>query len=273
MVRYLPTPKTVLCNSGALTARGAIQHLMLGNHLREAYIRDIAVISNISVYTTASERTRHSALAFLHGLLHESTADTTRHKVLENVHFCGETHPAISCPCYLVTAKKAKQGDLSNNKMPYSKRHAASVDKLSREAKTLWQTVSGKIQNAWKILASDVPDKRSLNAILMASLCDQGKLACEDKRNPDNCLRTNIMDELFHIFELDDERKQLSPHVMTRYYLDAVPILLDIIDKARAGGHAHIHALLRPRPNPHPTPGDTGTQGSLFPSVRLASCV
>ena len=76
------------CYGGQLTIHGILQHLFIGNHLKNSYSKFSGEIlgKDIHVISTDTPRTKQSAAAFLTGMFHESFTSKDETKITLNVH-------------------------------------------------------------------------------------------------------------------------------------------------------------------------------------------
>lgn len=97
-------PMQEWCNLGHLTPVGAVQHLVTGNHLREAYLDGHHLLSlqnphdEVLVKSTKYSRNFQSAMALMHGFLPEVPPSKLKIEKVNNVSFCGE-HSGHPCSC------------------------------------------------------------------------------------------------------------------------------------------------------------------------------
>lgn len=103
------------CGKMSLTARGALQHVLLGQHLQDAYINKNKLLDKTNPYgdivvkSTSFPRTYESAMSFLYGFIPQLKVNMLSVEVHRNTGFCSENSNQIkSCNCERLTRTNLK---------------------------------------------------------------------------------------------------------------------------------------------------------------------
>lgn len=221
-------PNRASCQPRSLTARGALQHIKLGQFLQNVYMNKQGLIDKVNPYgpqlllkSTIHSRTFESAMAFLYGFIPQFDVSKLAFEVVKHTGFCSEKSPNItSCLCqrYLDTDKRIRHRKSHSNKW---------------ETYILQRVISGIFEQPSK----DIPIMTSVGDALTPGFCHSSAPPCGPlgsqnykSQNETSCVTLDLMGKIWK-----EITKELKAHSDDEYLLAAAlklyPVLFEIASR------------------------------------------
>ena len=215
-------PNISFCPEASLTGVGAIQHLKLGQYLRDKYLtqssifdNETALTSQITTYSSETTRTYQSAIAFLFGFLTQSDFNLNYLNISRSDgYFCPHELPKDkNCNCQYGEILANKFGNLR-------KKYFVSSMKNNKNILTPFQDYNfGRIS----------PFIALMDVTFVAVCHGRSNLCLTD--NNATCLNREQIKQIWEKF--NDETGYVVEHIKnTKYFYNALyPLMADIANR------------------------------------------
>lgn len=202
--RFGVYPHSSLCVGAQLTGNGAVQHMLSGKFLHDAYLKKWGLISekdfakDIHIRSTEYTRTYQSALAFLYGMLPDVKKISEIPIELSSfINFCSTPLTGLTCYCPMVNRMKAiiKKEEERRN-------HTAHND-IKMEVATVFDSKPAKLPWVGAILE-----------VLLGYICHGNELPCH-QNNGEKCVSWNMVNAMWKILD-SGGKKDISSYAQHR---------------------------------------------------------
>ncbi|XP_053379223.1 2-phosphoxylose phosphatase 1-like isoform X1 [Mercenaria mercenaria] len=217
-----PNQKT--CKDSVLTSRGALQHLQLGQHLYDSYIKHSHLFEKSSsslIYakSTGTLRTYQSAVAFIYGFLPVTNISSFNIDYSEDLHFCSKKYSMkVTCSCPHTRDLFAR-----------SKRFQSAISKNSPYYRTLreFYTLFG-IDDNDLILLAGIADA------LVPTYCHNLTIPCSTF-NSSKCVDHSLLGTIWDAVTYKEFSKWDDPDLNFLKYssIKMTPVLLEVVDRIK----------------------------------------
>ncbi|KAH3828643.1 hypothetical protein DPMN_130624 [Dreissena polymorpha] len=225
-------PDKPVCSDSELTSRGALQHINLGKHLNDRYIKRHSLIDanetfeeKLILKSTGYSRTYQSATALIYGLLSQFDLSKIRIEHSRSLLFCSESqHSNLKCKCPRASDYKERISRISSNISSNRKQNTA----LRR-----------KVASALGLDRSAIPWLSAIFDALTPAFCHglREPFHCGGDTSNTECIDYSLINALFKEVSQQEKIRIRDPeneNVDLKYaLLSTYPVLLEVLRRVQ----------------------------------------
>ncbi|GAB1598370.1 2-phosphoxylose phosphatase 1-like [Argonauta hians] len=219
-------PNHHICDGSQLTGLGVLQHLQIGEFLKDTYVHRWRLFGNtynarkVFIRSTEYSRTYQSAIAFLYGFLPHFNLTELLIERSSNLLMCSERHFGSSCHCPVIHALKQ------------------STDRLASfliQNNSQYYYLAQKIAAVYNLKVQQLPWASAMMDVFMFYACHNMSLPCNSKAQ---CIDWMVLDNLWEHLDLNGLRQVTSDATnIKRHRLATFPFLYETVQSMKTYIH------------------------------------
>lgn len=215
-------PNHRICDGSQLTGLGVLQHLQIGEFLKDNYVHRWRLFGNaynarkVYIRSTEYSRTYQSAIAFLYGFLPHFNLTELLIERSSNLLMCSERFFGSSCHCPVIHALKQ------------------STDRLASfliQNNSQYYYLAQKIASVYNLKVGQLPWASAMMDVFMFYACHNITLPCNTKGQ---CVDWMVLDNLWEHLDQNGIRQVTTDSTnLKRHRLATHPFLYEIVQSMK----------------------------------------